>query len=144
MTGPSWRSGIDRFDQATGMKTHLAGVPSGFTPHALAWDGTRLFASGRQSGGSTFVHAFNASSGALLWQRPGASTAPRSVNGMVVVGEDTAGVAFYRANNGTELARIPGTARGADPVIVEGQLLVGFKAGSLPAGQTAPLSRFTL
>jgi hypothetical protein len=135
---------IDEFDQATGVKSHLAGVPSGFTPHALAWDGTRLFASGRQSGGSTFLHAINASSGALLWRRPGASTAPLSVNGMVVVGEDTAGVAFYRANNGAELARIPGTARGADPVVVNGQLVLGFKPGSLPAGQTAPLSRFTL
>jgi outer membrane protein assembly factor BamB len=132
---------LDVFNRTTGQKTTLTTWPTS-THHALAWDGTRLFASSRRSGNANALRAYSASGG-LLWTRPGAVTAPLVVNGMVVVGEDTAGLAVYRATNGAELARFPGTARGADPIIANGQLLVGFSAGALPAGQNAPLSRFT-
>ena len=110
----------------------------------MAWDGTRLFAASRRSGGVNALRAFNGTSGAVVWERPGAVTAPLVVNGMVIVGEDTAGLAVYRTTTGAELARFPGTARGADPVVVNGQLLAGFSETAVPAGQGAPLSGFTL
>jgi outer membrane protein assembly factor BamB len=133
---------LDAFDQATGAKTTLATL-TWSTPHPLAWDGTRLFLV-THSGSDRRLRAFNATTGAVIWERPGAATAPLVVNGMVIVGEDTAGLAVYRATNGAELARFPGTARGADPVVVGGQLFLGFSQDPVPSGEAAPLSRFTL
>jgi hypothetical protein len=133
---------IDSFDQVTGAKSTLATLPTS-THHALAWDGVRLFAASRRSGDANALRVYDPPTGAVLWERPGAVTAPLAVNGMVVVGEDSAGVAAYRASNGVELARFPGTARGADPVVVNGQLLIGFEQGAVPAGESPRLSRFT-
>ncbi len=134
---------LDVFVRATGAKTTLATYPAS-THHSLAWDGARLFASSRRSGGVNSLRAYNGTTGAVIWEQPGAVTAPLVVNGMVIVGEDTAGLAVYRTTNGVELARFPGTARGADPVVVNGQLLAGFSDSAVPPGQNAPLSRFTL
>jgi outer membrane protein assembly factor BamB len=130
--------GITSFAVTTGAKTNF--LPGAIGQHqALATDGTRLFDVTIEAGVKTLT-AYNRSTGAVLWSRNGAVTAPLSVNGMVVVGENYGGLAVYDAASGALLKRLAGTARGADPIVVGGRVYAGYSPTSVPPGTNPPLT----
>jgi len=133
-------NGLLWFDQTTGAR-HVLDAAAVGRHKALATDGTRVFDVTERSGTRT-LRAYDLASGTKIWERPGAVTAPLHVNAMVFVGEDTAGMAAYRAADGVELWRYPGTARGSDPMVLDGVLNASFSATSLPPGRMAPLCPF--
>jgi outer membrane protein assembly factor BamB len=133
-------NGLLWFDQTTGAK-HVIDATAVGRHKALATDGTRIF-DVSQRGGIRTLRAYDIVSGTKLWERSGAVTAPVHVNRMVFVGEDTAGMAAYRATDGAEVWRYPGTARGSDPIVLDGGLNAAFSPTPLPAGRMAPLCPF--
>jgi outer membrane protein assembly factor BamB len=133
-------NGLLAFDQTTGAKQVIDAGAVG-RHKALATDGLRVFDVTERSG-TRMLRAYDLATRAKLWERPGAVTAPVHVNRMVFVGEDTAGMAAYSATDGTELWRYPGTARGSDPIVLDGGLNAAFSATPLPAGRMAPLCPF--
>jgi len=40
----------------------------------------------------------------------------------------------------TPLKRLPGTARGADPIVVGGRVYAGYSASSVPSGSNPPVT----
>jgi hypothetical protein len=135
-------NGLLWFEQATGAKHVIDAVAVG-RHKALATDGTRIFDVTERSG-VRMLRAYDILTGRKLWERSGAVTAPLHVNRMVFVGEDTAGMAAYRAADGAELWRYPGIARGSDPIVLDGGLHAAFSPTALPSGRMAPLCTFSV
>lgn len=131
-------NGIVSFSVSTGAKTTVVAGAVG-QHRDLATDGTRLFDVVNDGGVKTLT-AYSLATGAALWSRSGAVTSPLSVNGMVIVGEANAGLAVYDAASGALLKRLPGTARGANPIVVGGRVYAGYTAANLPAGTNPPLT----
>jgi hypothetical protein len=130
--------GIHAFNVNTGAKADFA--PAALGQHQnLATDGTRLFDVTFDDGVRTLT-AYDLANGSVVWRRNGAVTSPLVVNGMVIVGENRDGLAVYDAATGAVVRRLPGVARGADPIVVGGRLFVGFSTGAVPTGSTAPLT----
>jgi len=88
--------------------------------------------------------AYDLATGSSLWSRPGAVTAPLSVNGMVIVGENYGGLAVYDAASGALLKRLSGTARGAAPIVVGGRVYAGYSASSVPPGSNPPVTALSV
>ena len=75
--------------------------------------------------------AFNRFTGARIWSKPIAIHAdPAVANGVLYVAEGRSGVAAYNAASGAELWRRPGVANSAAPVVANGRLYVGWRAGT--------------
>ena len=134
----SKNQGITSFVVSTGAKSSFA--PRAIGQHqALATDGTRLFDVTIEAGVKTLT-AYDLATGSSRWSQSGAVTAPLSVNGMVIVGENYGGLAVYDAANGALLKRLSGTARGAAPIVVGGRVYAGYSASSVPPGTNPPVT----
>ncbi len=120
-------------------------VNDGLAGSNLAVDSDRVYVHYRNEGDVTAtLAALDRWSGAVVWTRPSVGNgAPTVANGVVYVAERDRGVAAYRATTGAELWRHPGVADGSDPVVANGKLVVGLRAGGNQA-EPANLTLFEL
>ena len=90
------------------------------------------------------VTAFNRFTGARIWSKPiDLHADPAVANGVLYVAEGRKGVAAYNAATGAELWRRAGVANWATPVVANGRLYVGWRAGADDT-TPAPLMMFGL
>ncbi|GAA1879115.1 PQQ-binding-like beta-propeller repeat protein [Lapillicoccus jejuensis] len=135
--------GLTSYDLATGTKTVLDPTADG-RHRDLATDGTLVFDVTSSRADGQALTARRATDGSVVWRRPGAVTSPLVLGDLVVVGEDRAGIAMYDTATGALVHRIPGTARGAYPVVANGRLYLGYASGTVPTDTVPPVTAFAL